>query len=123
MCFLLCESECEVTLVFIQCFDGDHFCVCQLKIKNINIVLHMLRICRFWENDVAFLNMPAQNNLHIGFSILFAQFGKNWFTNQCAVPMTDGIPTLNCRTIRSNTFFQSILLIIWMALYLAERQA
>lgn len=78
----------------------------------------MLRVSRFRENNISFLDMPPENDLHIGLSILSRQFGKNLLIDQSGVAMPDRIPRLEDCAIRRKPLFQCVLLVVGVALHL-----
>ena len=79
---LLLKRRCKEPHIFIDRPDPLHFLSCQFKIKDIKIIPDMLRIGGFRENDRAFLNMQAQDDLNIGFPIFLRQLCKDRLTNQ-----------------------------------------
>lgn len=64
---LLLKRRCKEPHIFIDRPDSLHFLSCQFKIKDIKIIPDMLRIGGFRKNDRALLDMPAQDDLNIGF--------------------------------------------------------
>ena len=72
MFLLLCKAHVEEATPLIQSTDALHFLCCQFKIKNVDIVLNMLRIRRFREYNRSLLNMPTQDDLHIVFTIFIS---------------------------------------------------
>lgn len=82
----------------------------------------MLRIGGLREYDVAFLNMPAQDDLHIVFPVLFRKLCKHRLIQKPLVAVADGVPAFDCRAIRRKPLLQGVLLVIRMALYLKHRR-
>ena len=55
MGILLRKGHGKKPLSFVQLVDRSHFVIGQGKIENIKIILHVLRIGRFREDDVSLL--------------------------------------------------------------------
>ena len=77
---------------FLQQTDLPHFIFSEGKAEDIEIFPNMPRIGTLRKNDVPFLDMPSEDDLHIAFSIFRGKFGKQWFFQQPAVPVSERIP-------------------------------
>ena len=60
----------------VECGDGSHIFVCQLKIGNVGVLLHPFYVNRFGDDDDATLDLPAQSDLYYAFPIFATDFGK-----------------------------------------------
>ncbi len=69
VCLLLCKRHIEETLSTVQSSYLSHFIGGQLKVENLKVFLHVLRIGGYREHDSSFLDVPAQDYLHIAFTI------------------------------------------------------
>lgn len=74
--FLLLQSGGIETLAVVQSVDFCHLILGQSKIKDIKIILDMLGIRGLGEDNVARLDVPAEDDLHIRLAILLGQFGE-----------------------------------------------
>ena len=77
--FLFFQGRRIEALVAIQGLDLGHLIIRQRKIENVKIIFNMLRIGGFREDHIAGLDMPAKNDLNIGFAVFLCQFGKYRF--------------------------------------------
>ena len=76
----------------------------------------MPRISGFRENHIAHLNVPAENDLHIGLAVFLRKLGKYRLIYQPFIAMTYRIPRFYDRAVWRKALFQIVLLIIWVAL-------
>ena len=72
-------------------------------------------------DDVSVLNMPPQDDLRIGFSVLFTQLGKQGLFYQCLVAVAQGVPCLNNDSFLFQELFQLFLLGVGMNFRLQYR--
>ena len=79
MSFLLRKGHGKEPLPLVQFADFGHFVIGQGKIENIEIILHVLRVRGFREDDVSLLNMPAQNDLSIALAVFLTKPCKQRF--------------------------------------------
>jgi hypothetical protein len=79
--FLLFKRHIEEPLSAVECSDLAHFFSCQLKVENVKIVPHVIGIRCFREYDIALLNMPAENDLHIALAIFLRKSCEYRFTD------------------------------------------
>ena len=113
----------KVALLFFQCRrikpfaaiksrDFIHFLCGQRKVEDVKVIPDMLRICGFREDHISRLNVPAENDLHIGLAVFLCKLGKNRLIYQPFVAVTDGIPAFDDRAVFCDTFFQFVLLVV-----------
>ena len=114
--FLLFKRHVEETFSAVERSDLSHFISGQLKVENIEVFLHMPRIRCSGEDDRTLLNMPAENDLHIGLAVFLSQFREYSFTDKTLIAVTDRIPALDDSPVSLDTLFQSVLLIVRVAL-------
>ena len=81
----------------------------------------MIGIFRPRNDDVAALNMPAQNNLGVGFAVFFAELGKKRFFDKRLIAVTERIPRLNYYALLGKKAFQLFFLGLGMNLGLQNR--
>ena len=118
MCFLLFQVQREIALVFVQFTDFRHFFMGQGKVEDVDVLRQVCWIGGFRENYVAFLDVPAQDDLGICPAVLLRQAGKKRFIQQSGIAMPQGIPAFDDRAIRSDAALQFFLLVIGMAFHL-----
>lgn len=80
--FLICKCHIEEPLSAVERSDLSHFIGGQFKVEDVKIVFHVVGIRGFREHDIACLNVPAQDYLHIALAVLFSKFREHCFTNQ-----------------------------------------
>ena len=110
--FLLCKRHIEETLSAVERSDLVHFLSSQFKIEYVDIVSHVVGFRCFREYDIALLNVPAENDLHIGLAVFLRKPCEHRFTNQSLIAVTDRIPALDDRAVFCDTLFQLVLLIV-----------
>src|SRR5574344_1674335 len=66
--------------------------------------------------------MPAENYLHVRLVILCRKLCKQFFVNKPAVSVTNRVPALKCRAVRSNPLLQLALLEVRVAFNLQHRR-
>ena len=59
---LLIQSHFEIPLILIQCVNLCHVISRYFNIKNIQVIMHVLRVRGFWKNNVARLYVQPQND-------------------------------------------------------------
>lgn len=118
MSFLLFQIEREIALVFVWFTDFRHFFMGKGKAEDVDVLRHVFRIGGLRENYVAFLNVPAQNDLRIGLAVFLPQAGEKRFVQQSGIAMSQGIPAFDDRAVRSDAALQFLLLVIRMAFHL-----
>ena len=72
-------------LAAIKSCDLFHFLHSQRKIENVKIIPDMLRVGGFRKDHVARLNVPAENDLHVGLAVFLRKIGKDRFVDQPCV--------------------------------------
>ncbi|MPN27791.1 hypothetical protein SDC9_175225 [bioreactor metagenome] len=95
-----------------------HLICGQREIEDIQILLNVQRTHRSREDDVPFLNMPAQDDLRIGLTVFCSDFREQRFREQRLIAVTQRIPALDDSAIGRNSRFERFLLVIGMAFHL-----
>lgn len=90
MCFLLFQVQREIALVFVQFTDFRHFFMGQGKVEDVDVLRQVCWIGGFRENYVAFLDVPAQDDLGICPAVLLRQAGKSGSFSSPASPCPKG---------------------------------
>ena len=81
----------------------------------------MLRVPGSWEHDVALLNVPAQDRLHVGLAVLPAEVAEDGVLDEAPVPVPDGVPGLHHGPVGLQLLLELVLLVERMALDLDDR--
>ena len=71
-----------VAYILVEGGDLRHFIIGQGKIKEVKVGLDMLGILGAGDDDVAALNVPAENDLGRGLAVLLAKLSKQRFLKQ-----------------------------------------
>ena len=107
VCFLFGKRHIEKTLSAVERSDLSHFICSQFKVEYFKILLHVLRIGRSRKDNISFLDMPAENDLHVALAVFLSKLCKYAFVNKPLVAMTDRVPALNNGTVFFDTFFNA----------------
>ena len=62
------------------------FFIAQAEIKQIEVIADMLSVLRSRDDDVAILDVPAQDDLRIALAIFLRQFGEERLVDQALSP-------------------------------------
>ena len=67
----------------------------------------MVRIFGAWNDDVSGLNVPAQDDLGVGFAVLLTQPGEQRLLDQGLVPVAQGVQAWITMPSLLRNFFSS----------------
>ena len=73
--------------MLIQGGDLGHLLIGQGKVKQGEVVPDVVGVLGAGDDDVARLDVPAQDDLGVGFAVLLAQLSKHRLLQQGPVPM------------------------------------
>ena len=76
----------------VECGDGSHIFVCQLKIGNVGVLLHPFYVNRLGDDDDAALDSPGQSDLYYAFPIFATDFGKYWIREETVTALGERSP-------------------------------
>ena len=108
----------EGTFSCIERCNGSHVFGTQLKIEDIDILLHSFNVSSFGYDNYAALDKPSQSYLCDGFTILASDFCQERIREEPVTTFGEGAPRHDMRAKFFHNFLRFNLLVEYVCFYL-----